>query len=265
MIDFIKSVLPYFTKISFVFLIVMSVIFGVSVGMRKYIASVIKKVRKNSDVNYKKLTDEETEVCNVAISEAKKEYDVFLKESKKIKKFENRNKIRKIFRLKEKPIPEKSVQIKEIIVTLAGGVAEPFLGYRGKKKRGFLSFSEREIFTVLKTLKIRLKEILDSADVEYLKDVKISFVLNIVGFAGKFGKIKDNGIYVLGFKTVNFFLWFTRFLSPTGIGKYLVNDISGDNLQTLIADAFIDIVGQELAVIYKEKSFGESDVLRSAG
>lgn len=265
MIDFIKSVLPYFTKISFIFLIVMSVIFGVSVGMRKYIASVIKKVRKNSDVNYKKLTADEAEVCNAAISKAKSDYLIFLKEGKVRKKLEKRNKIRKVFRLKEKPLPEKSLQMKEILVTLAGGVAEPFLGYKGKKKRGFLSFSEREIFTVLKTLKIRLKEILDSTDIEYLKDVKISFVLNCVGIVGKFGKIKNNGIYILGFKIVNFFLWFTRFLSPTGVGKYLVNDISGDNLQTLIADAFIDIIGKELAVIYKEKSFGESDVLRSAG
>ena len=58
MIEFIKSLMPYVTKISFIFLIVMSVIFGVSIAMRKYIASVIKKVRKNSDANYKKLTDE---------------------------------------------------------------------------------------------------------------------------------------------------------------------------------------------------------------
>ena len=265
MIDFIKSVLPYVPKISFIFLIVMSVIFGVSVAMRKYMASVIKKVRKNSDANYKKLSNEEAEICNAAIIKAKSDYSVFLKESKKEKKLKNRNKIRKVFKLKEKPLPEKSVEIKEILVSLAGGVAEPFLGYKGKKKRGFLSFSEREIFTVLKTLKIRLKEIFDSADIEYLKDVKISFILECAGFVGKFGKIKNNGIYILAFKIINFFLWFTRFLSPTGIGKYLVKDIGGDNLQTLIADAFIDIVGQELAVVYKEKSFGENDVLRSAG
>lgn len=265
MIEFIKSLMPYVTKTSFIFLIVMSVIFGVSIAMRKYIASVIKKVRKNSDANYKKLTDEEAKACNAAISAAKTDYGEFLKENKKQKKLENRNKIRKVFKLKQIEAPVRSVTVKEVMVSLAGGVAEPFLGYKGKKKRSFLSFSEREIFTVLKTLKIRLKEIIDSADIEYLKDVKISFVLECVGLVGKFGKIKNNGFYLLGFKIVNFFLWFTRFISPVGIGKYLVNDISGDNLQTLIADAFIDIVGQELAVIYKEKSFGEENVLRSAG
>lgn len=263
MSDLIKSIMPYIPKISFAVLIVFSVVFGISLAMRKYISTVIKKIRKNSDLNYKKLTDEEAEICNLSIQVAKGEYIEFLKENKKRNKYKNRNKIRKIFKINQIKLPENNIGVKEIIVNLASGVAKPFLSSDGKKKITFLSFSEAEIFTVLKTLKIRLKEILDSADIEYLKYIKISFILECVELVGKFGKITNNVFYIMLFKIINFFLWFTRFVSPVGIGKYLVNDISGDNLQTLIADAFIDIVGQELAVIYKEKSYEKYESLKN--
>ena len=58
-------------------------------------------------------------------------------------------------------------------------------------------------------------------------------------------------------KVINFFMWFGRVFSPVALGKYYVKNLSSQGLNMLIYGTIVEIVGKELAVIYKKQKIVE--------
>ena len=132
-------------------------------------------------------------------------------------------------------------------------MADPFSHYENKD-RGYLSFTEREIFAVLDEFRLRLVDIIDSSKVIWLKGLKISFIIECWNIYDGAIKIKNRPFILLLASILDFFLWFSKFISPAGMSKYIVSSALGSSLSSLLSTSLIDIAGKELAVIYYEKS-----------
>lgn len=251
MIDFILS-------FTYVLLIITSVFFGISIAVNLWLSSTVKNVQKEVDKNYKKIDNEEQRiVLDRAIYRAKQDFNEYLASAKKIKKIENRNKIRKVFKLKQKSVPKNEYDVKLIFNELLKGIYFPF-DNGDKNFRGYLSFTEREIFNILKALNKRLEEIFSSSKIIWLSSIKISFIAECIFYYKKFENIKNKVWVVILLNVINFFMWFGKLLSPTALSKYYIKSISGDSLSSLLYTTAVEIVGKELAVIYKEQRFKEN-------
>ena len=241
--------LIFFGKITYVTLIISSVIFGISIAVDLWINVTIKNINKETDFNFGKIKDEETKNLVISkIDNANTKFVDFLKESKKIDKQKTRNKIRKFFKLKEKKVDKTTLNAKDILIELAKGVYEPFSNVNGVN-RGYLSFTEEEIFTTLKLLIERVEKIFNSSNVIWLKTLKVSTLLQIYNVRGA---IKNNLFITVSLSLINFFMWFGRVFSPVSISKYFLKTINSQNLSGLISYSVVNILGKELAVLYKE-------------
>ncbi len=248
MIDFILS-------FTYIFLIVGSVFFGISIGVNLWLSSTVKNVQKEVDNNFKKIDDEETvKLLSKAINKAKSDFSSYIRLSKKIQKVEKSNKVRRFFKLQEKPVPENLYDLKSIFNELLKGVYYPFEN-KSEDFRGYLSFSEREVFNILKALNKRLEEIFSSSKIIWLNSIKISFILECVLFSQEITNFKNKVGVAIILSLINFFMWFGKVISPTALSKYYIKSISGDSLNSLIYSTVVEVVGKELAVIYKEQRF----------
>jgi hypothetical protein len=126
--------------------------------------------------------------------------------------------------------------------------------YYGGRERGYLSFTEREIFSVIKLLRQRLEEIVDSSKIFWLKSVNISTFIIALNLYKSFENFKNKTGVVIAVWILDFFLWFGRVFSPHAITKYFLNEFAFDDLSVLIAKALVEVCGKELAFIYYQKS-----------
>ncbi|MBO5713256.1 MAG: hypothetical protein J6R88_03560 [Clostridia bacterium] len=246
------EILLVVSNVAFIFFIIASVFFGFSLAVQSLITKVIKNVNAESDKNYLKVPEAEREVCNEVISDVAFKLSKLSDEQKRIKQIKSTNKIRKFFRLSEIPVEETTVTVKDVAATVLDGVAVAFYGTTENKPH--LNFSEREIFKILTTLKNRVKDVLTATNVIWLKELPISFFVICYNVYGMVDKIKNKPLVLLLVKIIDFCLWFSRILSPVGIGKYLVNDLSKDGLNGVINSTISSVIVKELAVIYYEKN-----------
>ena len=251
-----REFLTFFTNFAYVFFIVGCIFYGISIGVNFYIKSVIKRINKNTNTRFNAIDSYESkQLCLASIKQAQKEYVAYLDECSKCQKINNKNKILSLFSKKAKRKVEPNVKLNasQIFIDLAKSMADPFSHYENID-RGYLSFSEREIFAVLDEFRLRLIDIIDSSKVIWLKGLKISFIIECWNIYDGAIKIKNRPFLLLIASILDFFLWFSKFISPAGMSKYIVSSALGSSLSSLLSTSLIDIAGKELAVIYYEKS-----------
>ena len=249
------EIFEFILSLTYTFLIVSSVIFGISIGVNIWLSNTVKNVQKEVDKNFSKIDDlEKSKIIENAINKAKLDFNNYVKISKKIERIKKRNKIRKFFKLKEKLLPVNPYDVKLIFNELLLGVYYPF-EEDGDEYRGYLSFTEKEIFNVLKSLNKRLGEIFLSSKIVWLSSIKISFIVECVMLSKQIMNFKNKIWVSIILTLLNFFMWFGKLLSPTAISKYYVKSISGDSLNSLLYSTAVEVIGKELAVIYKEQRF----------
>lgn len=249
MIEFINAVSPFV----YLFLIVGSVFFGISIAVNFWLSNAIKKVRKDTDKNFSNnLTGLECERVNFAINTAKISYTAWLLQNSKNKKIIRRNKYRKAFKLKGK-LPLKQVDVKDIFVILLKDVYEA-LQLDSTLNNGYLSFSKNQIFSTLNSVTSRIDEILSNSGVKWLKNIKIAIIVSGVEFYSNYKSFLGKFWVILVYNFINFFTWFLRIFSPVSISKYFIKNLASQNLSEIISDTLVEIVGKEVAVIYKNKS-----------
>ena len=247
----LENVLNIFLEITFILLIISSVLFGISLALNLFISTTIIKIKKQSDKNFQTIDVDKSKKCLGVINSAKTdflEYKIQLKEKKKIIKI---NKFRKFLRLKEKEIKEPSINQKDIFINLAKSISEVFNS--NGKTTSYLSLSEQDIFMVLLTIKDRLEKLVTSADVIWLKKMPISVMVYAINVYNEALKFKNKFLVALIFKIMEFISWFSRFLSPVSVSRYFLKSLSGDTLSDILSNSFIEIIGKELSVIYKNK------------
>ena len=151
-------------KVSFIVLIVMSVLFGITIAVQTFLSLSIKRILKNSRENFDKIADTNAKKeCLKIIEQSKTEIVELLDINAKTKKLERKNKVKKAFNGKEKTIDVSALNAKDVFLDLFKCTASVF-SYYGGRERGYLSFTEREIFSVIKLLRQRLEEIVDKLE-----------------------------------------------------------------------------------------------------
>lgn len=240
-----------FGKISYIAFIIGSVFFGFSLGVNALITRVINKINNESDVNYLSIESDKRKECDAVILKAKTSCNEYLEQAKQLAKVKKANKIRSFFKLKLKPEPQTTISTKDVLVEMIENVAKVFYG--DSDERAFLKFSEREIYFVLDTLKIRLKEILSSTGVIWLKELPISFFLTCFNVYKSYDKIKNGIFFTVVVWLIDVCVWFVRFFSPVSAGKFLVKSASGSGLNSVITNTVVTVLAKELAVIYRNK------------
>ncbi len=247
--------LYYLSKITYVTFIIGSIFFGMSIAFNLYLKSVIRKVLKNTNQNFNKIQDEESKkVCIESIKNAQIEYVNYLNESARYARLQRKNKMLSLFNKNKVRVIEKpQSNAVSVFTNLAKSVSMPFSFYNNRE-RGYLSFTEREIFLIAQQLRARLEEIINSSGIIWLKSLKISFFIECWNLYDSAIKIKNKPLTLLLINILNFFLWFSKFLSPIGISKYIVSDAFSGGLSSLMSSALIEIAGKELAIIYYDKS-----------
>ena len=247
MIEFINAVAPFV----YWFLVVGSVFFGISIAVNFWLLGGVNKVRKVSDKNFKNnLSEYERERVKIAINTAKISYADWLLQNNKNKKITRKNKFRKAFKLKEKPLINE-VDVKGVFIKLLKDVYEPF-GTLNGEKRGYLSFSKNEIFSILNSVSFRVDEILSKSGASWLKNVKVTVLVKGLDIYSNYKNFLSKLWVMIAFNFINFFMWFLRIFSPVSVSKYFIKNLSSQNLSNLISDTIIEVIGKELAVIYKD-------------
>ena len=241
MIDFLNFISPYI----YIVLVVGSVLFGVSLAVNLWVYSTVKKVRKEADKNFiYNLSESEMQGVNFAIKTAKSEYYKIIEEA---------NKRKKLCKKKALLVSEKKTnKISDVFLNLLKGVYKPFSIVNGKE-RGYLSFTKNEIFDVSYTALKRLDELLSKSGISFIKNVKISHLASGVSLYVGYKNFIEKIWVVFIFKTINFFVWFLRIFSPVSISKYLIKNFANQNLSVLLYDTIVEVVGKELAVVYKKE------------
>lgn len=251
-----RDFLTFFTNFTYVLFIVGCVFYGISIGVNIYVKSVIKRINKSTNLRFNAIDNSDSKkICLDAIKDAQNQYVLYLDDCAKRNKINRRNKILSIFGKKSKPVKldSESFKASDIFINLAKNVSIPFSHYKNGE-RGYLSFSEREIFAVLDEFRLRLISIIDSSKIIWLKSLKISFLLECWLVYDSAIKIKNRPLILLGASIIDFFLWFSKIINPAGMSKFIVSSALGSSLSALLSTSIIDVVGKELAVIYCEKS-----------
>ena len=258
-----RDFLTLFTNVTFIIFIVGSIFYGISIGVNVYVKSVIKRIKNSTNQRFNAIKNETAKIsCLSSIKEAQNQYLNYLEEKNKRQKAIRTNKILSLFSKKRITVYEEqsSIKAKDVFINLAKTMADPFSNYENKE-RGYLSFSEREIFAVLEEFRLRLVSIINSSNVIWLKSLKISFLLECYNVYDGAIKIKNRPFLLLVTTLLDFFLWFGKVISPVGMSKYIVSSALGSSLSSLLSSSIIDIAGKELAVIYYEKSIAKEKQL----
>lgn len=245
----LDNFMKIFTEISFIFFAISCFIFGLSLAFNVFLSKTIQKIKKESDNNYKILNSEQQQKVDEVIKTSKCEFLEYTKQNKERNIQINNNRFLKFFHLKQKPVKEVTISLKDLFSTMLKGVYSSLNEENSKKT--YLTFTERDIFYILNTLKIRLVKLIDSSKIIWLKKLQISVIVYSFSLYNKAIKIKNRFLIALSFKILEFISWFARVLSPVSLGKYLLQNYSGESVSEIIASSFIEIIGKELAVIYK--------------
>ncbi len=248
----LDTILKVFSEITFYFLLVTSFIFGISLAVNLLISNTFKKIRNESDKNYKQISIEEIEKCNAIIKDVKEDLSQLAKQTKKKEKIRQNNKFLKFFHLKQKEeiVIEKS--FKSILSKLLQDIFNVFKDKKDKSKKTYLSLSERDLFLIAITLKDRLNSLISSAKIIWLKRLPISVVLYCLSFYNKAIKVKNKFFVALTLKLIGFFSWFIKIFSPESIWKEIIKNLSGETLEEGIVNSLVEIMAKELCVIYKD-------------
>lgn len=249
-----QEILIIIAKVSYVVLIIASVFFGMTLAVQIYVSSVIKKVLKNSRANFDKILDKKSKTeCLEIIKQTEIEVVDYIETQNLIKKRKKRNKLKKAFNAKQNAEITSDLNAKTVFLDLFKGTASVFSNYGGRE-RGYLSFTEREIFSVIDLLRIRIENIIDSSNVIWLKTINISTFIVALNFYKSLERFKNKVWVILIVSIIDFFLWFGRVFSPHSLTRYVLKEFASDNLSVLISKAMVEVCGKELAYIYYEKS-----------
>lgn len=258
MIEIINVIAPYV----YIFLIVGSVFFGISLAVNFWLSLTIKRVRNETDKNFSKCVSEyERKQVKYAIKTAKISYSNWQLQNNKNKKIKFKNRLRKAFKLKEKPIYNED-NVKDIFINLVKDVYKPFSSENGADK-GIFSFSKNQIFSILNNITLRVDEILTKSGVSFLKNVKLAVIVNGIEIYSNYKNFLSKIWVVVVFNLINFFMWFLRIFSPVSVSKYFIKNLSTQNLSELITDTLVEIVGKELAVVYKNNQKQDKNTVKS--
>ena len=244
MTDIINFISPYI----YIFLVVSSVVFGISLAVNLWVYSTIKKVKTESDKNFNYyMSSSEMRDVFLAINSAKLDYYKVIENNKKSKK----NKGEKSLNLEEK-VDENLPKTSEVFTNLIKDVYKPFSVVNGKE-RGYLSFTKNEVFEVSRIVIGRLDELLSNSGVGFIKNIKISYLASGISLYVGYKNFLEKLWVTIIFKTINFFMWFFKVLSPVSISKYLIKNFTSQNVSLLISDTIVEVTAKELAVIYKKE------------
>ena len=240
------------SKIAYVLFIIGSVLFGISLAVNLLIVSTVRKMTKSSSERFNDIPDaQKKEECLKVIKNAEHDFAKCVNEATLIRNVKRKNVVRKFFKLSQKQIPKSTCSVKEVFLNLIKDVANPMVDGSG---RGYTSFSERDVFRIVRSVKNRLYEIISSSNIPLIKTLKISFLLKCLDVYKVYSNFKENPLITVGFYLINFFAWFARVFNPVSMSKILINNAKGSTLTSILAKTTIEIVGKELAVIYYEKT-----------
>lgn len=250
--EFLSSI----SSILNVLFIVSAVTFGVSFAVKILLIKTVKNINEESYKNFDTITDFETKSNLLfAIDSIKKRYVLHNEEVAKFKKVTKQNKIRRIFKIKEKELPIVSDNLKDIFLSLFNDVS-----YKIDGSGGYLNFSKNELFSMIRSLLDRFEKILNASDVIWLKTVKIPFFIEAVKIYGSVEKFTSKPSVILVTYILNFFLAITRFFSPVGATKKLAGTIVDDSFSSLLASTVISVVGKEWAVLCYQKAISRDEM-----
>lgn len=252
-----QEILSVIGKITFIVLIVTSVFAGISFAVQVFVIRVLSKINKYSNENYSRINEEKRKICDGIIESSKQEYIEFDKIKKKNKKIENKNKIRKFFKMQELSKTENSTTFLKLFLNLYKQIGNVFAEEKGKN--GYLSFTEKQMFDIIETLLKRVENAFNSTGIIWFKYIKISFFIECFSLYGSAMKFKNKTLILIVISVIDFFLKFNRIISPVAVGKYALKSIGNDSLSGIISSTLISVIGKELSAIYNDKT--QKDIL----
>ncbi len=245
MINFLSII----SDVLFVFLIVSSTIFGLSFAVKFYMIITVKKVVRESSKNLENIVrNEKISNCELAIKKHINKYVLHSKISKKNGSIRRANKVRKLFKIKQKDLIDNGESLKDISLSLIKSISSEFEG-----AGGYLNYSKNELIEMLKKLCVRLTAIFNSSGIIWLKTVKISSIVHVINLTKSIENLKGKTGLILASYFLDFCFFVSRFISPVGASKKLANNLLGDGLSSLIVSAVFNVVGKEWAVLCFEK------------
>lgn len=251
--------LTVLSKIIYVFFIISSVLFGLSVAIRIYVMNTAKKIVKESNKNFGKIGDlEMISKCNSVVEEHICRYVSFSESAKLKAKAERRNKVKKFLKLKQKKVEDDKDSLKDISLSLFREISNCFEG-----SGGYLNYSKNEIISMLKKLTLRLNAIFVSSDVIWLKTLKISSIARLITFTKNIEKFKGKTPVIILSYALEFAFSVSRILSPVSASKLLADNLVSSSFNSLLVSSVFTIVGKEWAVLCYEKQ--QSRLARLSG
>ncbi len=237
------------SKVIYVFFIVSSVVFGLSISIKIYVLKVAKNIVGESTKNCDKIEDYYlSNKCNKVISNHILRYDNYTQIEKKNAKIIKANKIRKFFHLKSRPLIKQENSVKEIFVSLFKEISNCFEG-----SGGYLNYSKNEIILMLKALVKRFNAICLSSNVIWLKTLKISSFAHVISITKSFERLKGKTLVIILSYVFEFTFFISRIFSPVSAGKLLANNLMANTFSSLIISSVFNVVGKEWAVLCYQK------------
>ncbi len=246
------------TSIINVLFVISAVTFGISLAVKTLLIKTVKNINEESYKNFDTISDFETK-SNLLyeIDALKNRYVKHVDEVAKFKKVTRQNKVRRIFKIKEKQLPEISDNLKDIFQSLFSGVS-----YKIDESGGYLNFSKNELFAMARTLLERFEKILDASNVIWFKTVKIPFYVEAIKLYGSIEKFTSKPGVILTIYLLNFFIAVSRFFSPVSATKKLAGTIVDDSFSSLLASTVISVVGKEWAVLCYQKALSRDNLIK---
>ena len=249
--------LEVFSKITYALFIVGSVIFGISIALNLLVVITVKRMTKTTNLRFEKtLSNAQKNDCLQIINSAEKEFAECMVEASEIKKVKRRNKVRKFFKLKEIQVPRQTHSVKNLFLNMVKDLSVPITQ---NSEKGYLSFTQKDVFNIARSVRVRIEEIITSSNVPWVKTLKLSFVLKCLDVYKVYSNVKQNALVTVAFHFFNFFMWVARVFNPVSMSKLIIKNASGSTLSSVLAKTTIEIVGKELAVLYYEKTYLSSE------
>lgn len=237
------------SKVIYIFFIVSSVLFGLSVAIKFYVMKVAKNIVDESDKNYDKIGDYcLSDKCDKIIKQHALRYDEFAQTEKKNLKIKKQNKVRKFFGLKERSSIEQTDSLKSISLSLFIEISNCF-----DCSGGYLNYSKNEIISILKVFIERLNSIFRSSNVIWLKIIKISTLAHIISATKSIEQFKNKTSVIIISAILEFAFSISKILSPVSAGKLLAKNLISSSFSSLLISSTFAVVGKEWAVLCYQK------------
>ena len=245
------------SKIIYIFFIVSSMLFGVSISLKIYAMRTAKKIVNESAKNYDNISNFYlSKKCEQIISNHAIRYDNYAKIERKNAKIKKHNKLRVFFKLKERSFIEQSDSTKEIFLSLISEISNCFEG-----AGGYLNYSKNEFIIMLKSLVKRLNLICLSSNVIWLKTIKISSLIRVATFTKNFENFKGKVPIIILSYVFEFSFWVSRLLSPISASKHFANNLMSNTFSSLLVSSVFNVIGKEWAVLCYQKQQLRNDKL----